>query len=104
MKKNSISAILLSLTLIASLTGCNASGFVNMPEDSAPTEAADTAESESAEQASAKDALQVFEEAGIQTDIPDLRSVVASADGLGEDAIVGACLGSKAADDDKYMA
>lgn len=104
MKKNGISAILLSLTLIASLTGCNASGFVNMPEDSAPTEAADTAESESAEQASAKDALQVFEEAGIQTDIPDLRSVVASADGLGEDAIVGACLGSKAADDDKYMA
>ena len=33
------------------------------------------------------------EVAGIETDIPDLRSAVASADGLGEDAICGTCVG-----------
>ena len=31
--------------------------------------------------------------AGIENDIPELRSVMASADGLGEDAICGTCFG-----------
>ncbi|MBO4337103.1 MAG: endo-1,4-beta-xylanase, partial [Lachnospiraceae bacterium] len=39
----------------------------------------------------------------IEEDIPDLRSVVASADGLGEDAIIGACLGSVGVNDKALM-
>ena len=36
-------------------------------------------------------------------DIPKLRDAVASSEGLGEDAIVGACLGSNGLIDDKFM-
>ncbi len=40
---------------------------------------------------------------GVEEDIPDLRSVVASADGLGEDAICGTCLGSVGVNDSNLM-
>ena len=41
--------------------------------------------------------------AGIETDIPDLRSVVASADGLGEDAICGTCFGNAEINDQNLI-
>ena len=40
---------------------------------------------------------------GVEEDITDLRSVVASADGLGEDAICGTCLGSVGVNDANLM-
>ena len=40
---------------------------------------------------------------GIETDIPDLRSVVASADELGDNAVCGTCVGSVGAVDEKLM-
>lgn len=42
-------------------------------------------------------------DAGIETDIPDLRSVVASADGLGEDAICGTCFGNAEINDQNLI-
>lgn len=41
--------------------------------------------------------------AGIETDIPDLRSVVSSADGLGEDAICGTCFGNAEINDQNLI-
>ena len=40
---------------------------------------------------------------GVEEDIVDLRSVVASADGLGDDAIIGSCLGSVGVNDSNLM-
>lgn len=45
----------------------------------------------------------VATEMGVEEDIVDLRSVVASADGLGEDAICGTCLGSVGVNDKNLM-
>ena len=46
---------------------------------------------------------QSFAPDAVHTDIPDLCSVVASKDGLGEDAIVGTCFGNSTYTDEKVM-
>ncbi|MCR4690307.1 MAG: endo-1,4-beta-xylanase [Lachnospiraceae bacterium] len=40
----------------------------------------------------------------IEEDIPDLRAAVASEEGLGETAVIGACLGMRGAEDENLMA
>ena len=43
------------------------------------------------------------EEIGIERDIPDLKDIVASSEGLGEDAVCGACLGTNGMNDGLIM-
>ncbi|MCR5283797.1 MAG: endo-1,4-beta-xylanase, partial [Lachnospiraceae bacterium] len=108
-------AVMTAILLATALTGCGGKDLPTEPK-SAPeetTQAADQAAEEkeeakedtAAEQTdAAEEETQAPEDLGIETDIPDLRSVVASADGLGEDAIMGACLGGVGAADAKLMA
>ncbi|MBO4901499.1 MAG: endo-1,4-beta-xylanase [Lachnospiraceae bacterium] len=101
-------SLAVAVSMVFSLTGCaveigSAGGQNAQTEETetTPEEVQDTEENADVEP---YDAEEIFAGAGIETDIPDLRGVVASDDGLLEDAIVGACLGSKAAEDEKYMA
>ena len=89
MKKNQIISFAVVATLIVSMVGC---AYVKELETqpAGQAEAVDEVQAEEVKEP-AKDPNEVFEAAGIETDIPGLRDVVASADGLGEDAIVGAC-------------
>ena len=104
MKKNQIISFIVVATLTISMVGCAyVKELETQPAETVAEEAVDEGPAEEAAVA-AEDPTGVFEAAGIETDLPGLRDVVASADGLGDDAIVGACLGTKAANDEKYMA
>lgn len=94
----------ISVMLSLSLFGCTFSSEIGTKqpgEDTAAEETADETETEIPEETAAS-AEEVFEKAGIETDIPDLDEAIT--DVLGEDAVVGACLGTKGGEDDKYMA
>ena len=114
MKNKSIKKLLaLSLCTALLLAGCGgnatqdgSSGDVNEHAEVATDNGSgeDAAAEEEAESLPKEDAQEAFTKAGIETDIPDLSSVLASADGLGEDAIVGACVGSSTMHDGKLMA
>ena len=104
MRKNRVLLMIIVGILTVSLVGCTyLQELETQPSETVAEEAADEEPAEEAAVA-AEDPTGVFEAAGIETDLPGLRDVVASADGLGDDAIVGACLGTKAANDEKYMA
>ena len=114
MKNKSIQkalALFLSASLLLAGCGGNAAADGGSGADDAASQTA--AEEVSSDEGTAKeeapnlpkeDAQEAFEKAGIETEIPDLSSVLASADGLGEDAIVGACVGSSTMHDAKLMA
>ncbi|MBQ7582728.1 MAG: endo-1,4-beta-xylanase [Lachnospiraceae bacterium] len=99
-----IRLITLSAMLIFSFTlnACSVNSLVK--QEAAKEQTETVAEESPASETPALDPNDVFNEAGIETDLPDLNSVVAGDEGLGTDAIIGACLGSKAAEDKKYMA
>ena len=79
MKKNlqKIFALGMGLTMIFAQCGCKAGAKVEPSRSFGPDE--------------------------VHTDIPDLCKVVASKDGLGEDAVVGTCYGSDEITDEKLM-
>ena len=101
MKKRFKIVICASLAAAMMLSVCGCAGGSNVSSDA--TETATEQATEAASEADTEETSEAVEETsegtdevagGIEEDIPDLRSVVASADGLGEDAICGTCLGS----------
>ncbi len=97
MGKKRVVSLLLAALMAVSMCGCEAADLLDEVRV-APADEDEVSDN------SVDSGSEVFADAGIETDIPDLRANVASDKGLGKDAIVGTCLGTEAADDRKYMA
>lgn len=100
MKKRSLCAVT-AVLLAMSLFGCEGAQIMDELGALASDEAGEEEETEGSDD---DELNKFFADAGIEADIPSLRDSVDASDGLKSGALIGACLGTKGADDKKYMA